>query len=56
MHQSPIGSHYAMAMVQKKCAKCPTIALFTEQSYIARTKSQERNICQKMCWASRLRL
>jgi hypothetical protein len=53
MHHSPIASHYAMAMVQKNVQS--TIALFTEQSYIGRTESQERNICQKMCWASRLK-
>jgi hypothetical protein len=50
---SPVKPHYAMAMVEKNLQS--TIALLTERSYIVRTESQERNICQKMCWASRLR-
>jgi hypothetical protein len=32
-----------------------TIALLSKHAYIGDSGLQERNICQKMCWASRLR-
>jgi hypothetical protein len=38
-----------MAMDEKKMRS--TIALFNEPPYIGLAGLQERNICQKMCWA-----
>jgi hypothetical protein len=47
--ESQTTTHCASAKVEKNLQS--TMALFNGQSYIRRTGLQERNICQKMCWA-----